>query len=540
MAILRSIILPGTYRDSVFLMKISSHSAQSSGAKQVSAMMATRRNKELFARSGLLTPEIEDAGPDDLAVAVEADADRVDKAMAIVRDFLTSTPSMPEEIAGLANVPLSLEDALLARPESSLAVISVAGDYARFEAARALEAGLDVMLYSDNISIEDELALKRLAACKNLLLMGPECGTAIVGGVPLAFANNLRSGDIGIVGASGTGIQEVTCLLDRCGLGISTAYGTGGRDLMDEIGGLSTLTALERLADDPRTKIVLVIGKAPGESTRKKLLEAYATLGKPVFVRYVGAVDNSPEESLGVRCASNLTELARIAALEIAPVLDISEIDLPAPPALPYRESDSSRFLRGIFSGGTYCREALEIAAPLLEGRFHTNTDFKSTVRISGTIPSREHTLLDMGGSEFTIGHPHPLVSPESKMERIVSELCDPTTAVLLTDVVLGYGVAKNQAGLLVQAVDRAAALTSGRSRTIPVVTSVCGTENDTPSRSSQVAELQDAGVIVLGNNAAAALFAARCISGHDVTGGMSTRGIKGDSKAQLRASRAG
>jgi FdrA protein len=514
MAILRSIILPGTYRDSVFLMKISSQTAQFSGAKQVSAMMATRRNKELFARSGLLTPEIEDARPDDLAVAIEADPERVDKALAMVRDLLTNATPLPEEAEGLANVPLSLEDALLARPESNLAVISVAGDYARFEAARALEAGLDVMLYSDNISIEDELALKRLAVSKNLLLMGPECGTAIVGGVPLAFANNLRSGDIGIVGASGTGIQEVTCLLDRCGLGISNAYGTGGRDLMDEIGGLSTLTALTRLAGDPRTRIVLVIGKTPGDTTRKKLLDAYAALGKPVFVRYIGTVDYSAEESIGVRCAPNLTELARIAALELAPVLDVSEIDLPAPPALPDRTGDSPSFLRGIFSGGTYCRETLEIAAPLLKGRFHTNTDFKSTVLISGTIPSREHTLLDMGGSEFTIGHPHPLVSPEAKMERIVTELCDPTTAVLLTDVVLGYGVAGNQAGLLIQALDRAAALTSGRSRVIPVVTSVCGTENDSPSRSSQVAALQDAGVVVLGNNAAAALYAARCIAG--------------------------
>jgi hypothetical protein len=234
-----------------------------------------------------------------------------------------------------------------------------------------------------------------------------------------------------------------------------------------------------------------------------------------------------------------LTELARIAALEIAPVLDISEIDLPAPPALPDRESGSSRFLRGIFSGGTYCREALEIAAPLLEGRLHTNTDFKSTVRISGTIPSREHTLLDMGGSEFTIGHPHPLVSPESKMERIVSELCDPNSGPAdRRGSGLRCGKEPGRPARPSRGQGRRPDL--GRSRMIPVVTSVCGTENDTPSRSSQVAELQDAGVIVLGNNAAAALFAARCISGHDVTDGMSARGIKGDNKAQLRASRAG
>ena len=61
--------------------------------------------------------------------------------------------------------------------------------------------------------------------------MGPDCGTAIINGVPLCFANVVRRGDIGIVGASGTGTQEVTVIIDKMGGGVSQVIGTGGRDL---------------------------------------------------------------------------------------------------------------------------------------------------------------------------------------------------------------------------------------------------------------------------------------------------------------------
>lgn len=428
-----SLVLHGTYRDSVFLMKLSHELTRSTGAYQVSAMMATERNKELFARSGLLTPEIEAAHPDDLAIAIDAAGEFRERALNTARELL-NRPEAP------AYDPkrLSLEDALQARPGTSIALISVPGDYARYETAQALENGIDVMLYSDNISIEDERKLKKLASAKGVLLMGPECGTAIISGVPLGFANHVRQGEVGIIGASGTGIQEVSCLLDRCGLGISHAYGIGGHDLMDDIGGISAMTALKRMADDPRTKLVLLIGTQPGKETRKKMLTLLGNLGKPVIVRYLGVMDCSQEEAAGIPCAKSLAELALMAAQHLAPVLDTSEIHLPdgrqCAASRPAPEGQR-RYIRGIFSGGTLRRDAVELIMPCLEdgARVFSNADIPGVELVSGMQPSSGHCFLDMGSSEFTVGRPHPLVSPDAKLERIIAELCDPEVAVVLT-----------------------------------------------------------------------------------------------------------
>jgi len=506
-----SLVLPGMYRDSIFLMQLSRELTLSSGARQVYAIMATARNKELLARSNLLTLEIEAALPDDLAIAIDATGESLAKALVIAREVI----NRPEPTA-YNHSQLSIEQAVRMRPVKSLTMLSVPGEYARYEAARALENNADVFFYSGDVSIEDELALKKLASSKGVLLMGPECGSAAIDGVPLGFVNRVRRGEIGIVASTGTGLQEVSCLLDRCGLGISSAYGTGGRDMTDAIGGLSTLTALQRLADDPVTKLVLVIGTLPGEETRKTLLQAYRQIGKPVLARYFGVQDCRMEQEAGIRCAKNLTDLASLAASQLAPVLDISEIE--RPDVLPSLSGVAPRrgFVRGIFSGGALCRDAVEQVQSLLpdSSAILSNTDIPGVRRIMGTSSSTGHTFLDMGANEFTIGRPHPIVSPEIKLERIVTELCAPDTAVVLADIILGYGVAKNQLSLFVQAIDKAAALSSGKSRAVPIVVSVCGTENDDPSRSSQIALLQEAGIAVLGSNARAAAHAVALAGG--------------------------
>src|SRR5580704_9603583 len=97
------------------------------------------------------------------------------------------------------------------------------------------------MIFSDNVPIAEEASLKHEARERGLMVMGPDCGTAIIGGVPLAFANAVPRGDIGIIGASGTGIQEVSTLIARAGRGVRHAIGTGGRDMHAEVGGLTTL-----------------------------------------------------------------------------------------------------------------------------------------------------------------------------------------------------------------------------------------------------------------------------------------------------------
>lgn len=505
-----SLVLPGTYRDSVFLMKLSGQAREQSGADRVTAVMATRRNKGLLARSGLMTEDIEAAGPDDLVVAIGAGPELCRIAEKTVRDLLAKPPrALRTPLERL--MPRSLPMACECLEEAGLALISVAGEYARLEAAQALSAGLDVFLYSDNIPLADELALKRLAAAKGLLVMGPDCGAAIVGDIPLGFANRIRRGGVGIVSTTATGLQEVGCLLDRCGLGISTAYGVGGRDLDDGIGALSALSALKRLAADPDTRLIVVLGGQPGAASREKLARLYPLLGKPVLVRYFGVDGYDIEERAGIPHAGTLREAVVMAAERIASVLDLSDVDLPSPDCGRAAAPAKPGFVRGIFSGSALCHESAEICRALLPGALRANV----SVRGADAPESAEsHVFLDMGQDEFTMGRPHPLFYPEQKLAGIVRELCDPGVSVLLTDIVLGNASLPDYAAQLVRAVDRAAVLTGGKSREKRVVANVCGTEADTPSRSSQIDVLRKSGVIVAGNNAQAARFAARLALG--------------------------
>lgn len=503
------LVLASVYRDSAFLMKLSAQARAASGAAQVSAMMATPHNKELLAASGLLTREMERASPCDLLVAIEAEPEVAVRAEGMVRDLLDPEYSPREPSSGRR--PKSLSRAVRLWPDGNLAVISTAGHYARYEAARALSAGLDVLLYSDNVSPDDELALKRLARDKGLLLMGPDCGTAIVDDTPLGFANKVPRGSVGLVASSGTGIQEVSCLLERSGLGISAAYGTGRHDFSDHILGLTAETALERLAADPATRLVLVIALTPGPETRRKMLACYRRLGKPVIVRYAGAADSALEREAGVAVAGDLHELALMAAAAVAPELDVTDMDLPRI-ARPFPERRGC--LRGIFSGGTLCHEAAEQALAILGGGLYSNMTIPGVDKLTDPRKSIGHAFLDMGADEFTVGHPHPMLFPQVKMDRIAAELCDPAVSVVLTDIVLGSGVCGEQSAMLARAIESASRTSSGASRRKTVVASVIGTESDSPPRSEEIDLLRRASVAVAGNNAAAARWAARAASG--------------------------
>ncbi|MCD8140728.1 MAG: acyl-CoA synthetase FdrA [Planctomycetaceae bacterium] len=506
----KTIILPNSYRDSVFLMKLSSQAKERGGADTVSAMMGTTRNKELFEASGLMTPEIRDANPNDLVIAVRAEDDKLEAAAQAVLDMLNEAPAKKQDDACGNAAPRTIDAAKTADADLNTAIISVAGDYARYEAARAVTDNMDVMLYSDNISIADELALKTMASRKGLLVMGPDCGTAIIAGTPLAFANRVRSGSVGVIGASGTGLQEVTCLLDRLGVGITQAYGTGGRDLKDDIGGITTLTALERLATDDKTTMIAILGKPPGDATRAKILDRCKNLGKKVFMHYMGASSYDAENKAGIGTADNLTDFSVMVAKAANPsaALDGKGDDHPLPAGL------KPGFLHGIFGGGTLCQEAAEIAANSLTGEKFTNLKVKGFTHITGKDKVEGHLFLDLGEDEFTVGRPHPMMAPDLKMERLVDALCNPKVTVALIDLVIGYGTHPDQANLVVQAMEKADKQSGGASRSTLVVASVCGTEGDVPSRSSQVAILEKAGVVVLASNAIAANWAVKAANG--------------------------
>ena len=256
----------GTYHDSVTLMQVSRQAEDLPGVEAAAAVAATPVNLELLARQGFAVDPA-GLGPSDLVLCVRAaDDEAADQAMEQVDTLLAGAGRVGAgggRDGGPAAAPRSVRAATRRDPDLNLAVLSVPGRHLHYEIAEALQAGLHVFCFSDGLDPATEAACKQVAAERGLLLMGPDCGTAILDGVGLGFANAVRRGPVGVVGASGTGIQEVTCLLDAAGVGISHAIGVGGRDLSPEVGGSMTLRALDLLAADDTTERLVVISKPP-------------------------------------------------------------------------------------------------------------------------------------------------------------------------------------------------------------------------------------------------------------------------------------
>jgi FdrA protein len=483
-------VKPSFYRDSVTLMRLSSVLEAVPRVTRAAAMMGTPANRELLEQAGLLASDGAAAGPADLVIAVQAgDAAAAEAARAAAEQALLARA--PAQRAGEAT-PRTLAGALRALPDANLALISVPGAFAAAEARRALDAGLHVMLFSDNVPVGEEVALKRLARERGLWLLGPDCGTAILDGVPLGFANAVPRGRIGLVAASGTGLQEVTCALARAGEGVSQAIGVGGRDLTDEVGGLMALRGLEALAADAGTEVVCVIGKAPGRVTAARIDDALARLGKP-------CVTGFPVGTGRAHFAATLDEVARAAvalargepppAAASTPAGESERLVVEAAAALPA----GARAVRGVYSGGTLAWEARGLLATRL-----------ADVAPGVTGGPGTHRVVDLGEDVFTLGRPHPMIDGRIRREWIAREAADAATAVVLLDVVCGYGAHPDPAGEILPAA-RAA-----RARGLAVLASVCGTDGDPQPRTAQSAALRAAGVLVLPSNAEAARLAAR------------------------------
>lgn len=506
MGYVKALVLASSYRDSVFLMKVSSQLSQLPGIGVASVMMATERNKELFQAAGLITAEIQAARPDDLAIALSAQTqEQADNGLEAAVKLISAANQAKSQAAEKA--PERLEQAAAANPELNMALISVAGDYAAYEAAKALSNNMDVMLYSDNVSLADERRLKEMARDAGRIVMGPDCGTAIINGVPLGFANNVAKGCIGIVGASGTGIQEVTCIIDRLGQGISQAIGTGGRDLKQEIGGITFISGLSYLISHEATKVIVLISKPPHDSVRAKLADMIRQANKPVVVHYAGSADYAPEQAAGARIAATLAETA-VLAVELAggtpqPLIDDAAYQQQLQQAVA--SAAGGKYLRGIYGGGTLCYEALYLFGRTEQPEeIYSNIPLQNMNRLVDVKRSWRHTFLDMGDDEFTVGKPHPMIDPAGKHHRIMVEMSNPDVAVVLFDVVIGYGAYPDEAADLALLIQSAAA--GGK---LPcLIASVTGSEADSPGRSDQVKKLQDAGVIVMPSNALAAKLA--------------------------------
>jgi FdrA protein len=483
MATILNSVRPGSYLDSVALMRLSRDVAARPGVEEAALMMGTPANKRVLAEAGLLAAEGEAAAGNDLIVAVRADGrETAEAAIAAAEDRLTRPPAA-DQGPHVAR-PRTWRAALQERSDATLALISVPGGYAVAEARRAIRRGLDVMLFSDNVSLEDERTLKREARALGRLVMGPDCGTAIINGTPLAFANRVPRGDIGIIGASGTGMQEVTSLVAMAGKGISQAIGVGGRDLAREIGGISTLTAIDLLDADAATRRIVLISKPPHPEVARAVVERAGQSGKAFTICFLGAGDLKLPPN--ARAASTLKAAAEDAldGVRLGPDAD----------ALAGLLKPRCGAVVGLFCGGTLAAEAQLI----LLGAGRT---VASNAPIPGAGPLTEagagsDRILDLGADEFTRGRPHPMLDPSLRNDQVRLSLADRGVAVVLVDLVIGFGAHAAPAGEL------AVALAGGPQERPHVVASVTGTEGDPQVRSRQVAALERAGVIVAPSNA--------------------------------------
>lgn len=518
--IVKSVVRRNAYYDSVTLMAISKKIEEINGVVNAVVSMGTKMNKEHIENAGLMTEEVETSGPNDLNIVFKV----VDEAMGelVLADVEEALKQKSKSGNGEKEAaPAGIESAIKVLPEANIAVISLPGEYAAREAKKALKMGLHVMLFSDNVSIEEELELKEYAHEAGLLMMGPDCGTAIINNKGLCFANEVKSGNIGVVGASGTGTQEVTVLVDRFGGGISQAIGTGGRDLSEAIGGIMMSDALAALNRDEKTEVIVLVSKPPVKSVADKVLKEVEQCSKPVVVCFINS-NQETVEGTGIYFEKTLEGAAQ-RAVSLAMKNGISVIDndysqfSKAIDQFKEKRIDSQRFVRGLFCGGTLCDEGMYIFKDSViqsEANIYSNISKDPKLKLIDPHQSKEHSFIDLGDDAFTVGKPHPMIDPSLRTSRIIEEAEDANVAVILLDVVLGYGSHKDPAEVTLSAIKEAKRLAENAGRSICFIAYVCGTNQDPQNLVEQEAKLAAEGVILAKSNADAARLAAAIING--------------------------
>lgn len=425
-------ILVNEYFDSVTLMSLTASLKKQYPGEEIFLLMGTPMNVQLVKDIGFPDDQLKQVGANDCMVGLKSTTLKETFLETLIKALKTS--SNPATVVGNQTTLYYSTSSASKALTANVALISVPGTYAAYEAHQALNAGLNVMLFSDNVTVEDEIILKKKAIQKNLLLMGPDCGTAILNGVGLAFANTVRRGPIGIVAASGTGLQEVTVLIDRFGGGISHAIGTGGRDLSEKVGGLMMLQAIDYLNEDDNTKVITLISKPPAPSVYEKILQKLKTVKKPVVI---GFIDGNKPENSPYYHASTLAETAFLS-------LKASKINIEAFEGLTSQQQldanaikKDKQYIRGLYCGGTLCSEAISIARKSLRD-VYSNVSKKPEEHLDDVFQSKGHCFVDLGDDVFTNGRPHPMIEPTIRLERILQEAKDPKVGVLLLDFELG------------------------------------------------------------------------------------------------------
>lgn len=503
---LHTVIKANSYQDSVSLMLLTNKLSEMEGINRISVMMGTPANKDIFKNTGLYTDELEAANPSDICIVIDTDdAGLVDQVVAEVDNFLKNQASKGQ--GSKFSTVRTWDSAVKKLPDANLALISIPGKYAAGEARKAVEKGMHVFMFSDNVSVEEERAVKELAQQKGLLVMGPDCGTGIISEIPLAFANVVGEGNIGIVGASGTGIQEVSTLIDQMGGGITHAIGTGGRDLSEGVGAITAIDSLKGLAADEKTKVIVLISKPPAPAVRDRVIAVLKTFKKPVVAVFMGekpavAQDQNIHYAWTLEdTAKKAIELAGQAAghAEAAEMAELPGLD-------KIKASGTQKYIKGLYSGGTLAYEAAMLISDALEAEDESDHKDGVMLKLDG------HEVIDLGDDVYTQGRAHPMIDPRLRVEMIVDAAKDPGTAVILLDVVIGYGSFGDPAQAIVTAIEKANEEAAKEGRQILYIASVTGTAKDPQDYEEQVQKLVDAGVVIKESNASAVRLAIQVV----------------------------
>ncbi len=489
------------YADSVTLMGILDAVKKRNGVSLAEVQMGTPANLEVMSELGFDIPA--SAGANDLIIAIEADDEAALKAAQ--EDVMNRL----DRKHGADDESFNSVDEVDTADGWNLCQISLPGEYAAAEAKKAINKGMDVFIFSDNVSIEEELELKQLGYEKDVLVMGPDCGVGMLDGIALATMSLVNQGPVGIVGASGSGAQEVACIVEKAGSGISALIGTGGRDLYPQIGGLSMIKGMMRLAQDPETKVIVLVSKLADRTVMDKVLTEADKIEKPVVAIFLGG-DKSLFEAHKVYGTLSLEEAA-LKALELCEVscegFSFSDEQIKE---IVNREmakyAPEQKFMRGIYCGGTFAEESLiYLKEHNPDSKLYFNMKTRYALQLDSHLKSQEHSLVDLGSEEFTIDAPHPVFDPELRLKRFRQEAADPEVAVILLDFITAPGVHEDPISPFAKACAEAI---KARNGALTVIASICGSANDPQDIVKCGKELVDAGVILTGSNFQSTLLA--------------------------------
>lgn len=505
MSVIVSDIRKGSYYDSAFLMKLQRSLSQLAGVEDAGVVMGTEENKDILNHIQLVDQQVLDAKPDDLVIVVRAQTGNdAEEALSQVDNLLVQRSTELDK----QYRPKSLETAAKMLPGASWTLISVAGRFAAGVARKSLELGKHVFLFSDNVSVEDEISLKKEAAEKGLLVMGPDCGTAMINGIGLGFANKIQKGPIGVIAAAGTGLQQVTTRIHQLGSGITHGIGTGGRDLKESVGAMTFLMGLDVLARDPDTKVIVMVSKPPAPKVAEKVIRKARLINKPVVVNFIARKPTARQDgnlwfatgmddaaALAVELAQNPPEIKPVAGLKLE------------------RFASGQKYFRGLFSGGTLAYEAQFLLEEYV-GRVWANAPIIKENKLKDSLTSEEHSIVDLGEDEFTVGRLHPMMDNEMRIRRLMEESKDPEVAVIMLDVVIGYGSHPDPASEIAPAIAKAKAEAEKEGRYLEVVVVATGTDLDPQNLDKQIAQLRAAGAWVSSSNEEVVRYAGRILMG--------------------------